>query len=276
MSHVFTLTPDYKLLLENGYGSIVEDEQFEFVMSELNGKAILWESDNFDTKEERVKIETGFKKIVADYHIEEHYQTLLYVALAEYDQAWLNLDIIWENQSSKLRAKELAQLLLLRRSNTKNKSIEIVLKSHTETVKVKDKLLSDWILNQVKEAFETGEFPIGMFGDEVAKLYNGDDTPFDFETKPIDVNRLETAANLKVKSFNVIRRRYFTAFTLNLCRFLNATTTLKAAPNKNFSDMQLCFLFDVAVLFSWIIDEDEIESPKADYMSSLLTNYLKH
>lgn len=302
MEHRFFLKPNYHALHKHGYKftdeqafeeevykmktdgyvfesphdyQVVRNRLLQQTLDLVDSPGIYFNSENFQTEIKRLQVEEGFKRIVNNYGLEEHYDTLLFVALAEFDHAWLNLDHIWVNQSSKVRAKELAQLLLLYHNTPKGKAIEIVFKpQYGDTVKVKDERLSDWIGDLIKDAFENGRFPLGHFGNEVTLMFTGTSNPINLERNNINITRLEATAGASVKSFKVSHRKYFTQFAFNLWCFLNDTTSLKAAPERKFSDEQLRFLYEVSALFKWF-NPDGISSPPADYMSTLFSNHTK-
>jgi hypothetical protein len=301
MSHRFFLRPNYNLLLKHNY-DFVSEEMFDKLISSMKEegtqfesqadydsmraalanalanepepRGMYFDSDNINTEVERIRLEEGFRLIVNKYGIGKYYDTLLFITLVQYDHAWLNLDNIWDSQTSKIRAKELAQLLLLYNSTPTSRPVEIIFKTLTDTVKVKDGLLSSWIGNLVKEGFENGNFPIAGFGDDVTIMSTGTESPINLESNRLNIPRLRAAAATSTRSFKKDKRKYFTLFAYNLWLFLNDATPLKAAPDRKFSDEQFRFLFEVAVLFNWL-DPNAMEASPADYMSSLFSNYLK-
>jgi len=258
MTNAFILHPDINLLNKHGY-NFIQELQIDAVWKE----------------QQRIELEQAFKRLTVKYNIAEHHDTILYICLVESNNAELQLRRKHDTYKSYKRLKELTQLLLLFKPDQKYKQRAITATSLTDTVKLTDEILIEWLGTIVNNAIEELHFSVAQFGEKAFAL------TYDKQGKIIDgkqtlnYDAIEGLAKRYIREPGIRdRNKYLSSFLFMVLNFLSYETVLTTEPNVKFSDDQLNFLFHVAKLFDWL-HEDDFESEPKDYIKTLLNNRIK-
>ncbi|MBB6112533.1 hypothetical protein SAMN05421821_11968 [Mucilaginibacter lappiensis] len=234
----------------------------------------VFEDDVIGREEEGNRIEYGFKKIVESYGIKEHYDDVLYNILCEHETAvikYTNADDMrtdGESKSLKRKAKEIAQLLQIYNENPNEKQIEVKFTpSKGESLKVKSKEFNQWIHRVIKDALNEANFPMDELANYLMFLIPDDNGL-------LDETLVKQAAELPITALSRDKTKIVTEFLLSIHYFISQEGIFSQEPGVKYSNASLLFLYEVAVLFRWIVSKHET-TEKADYMHSLFANYHK-
>lgn len=258
MTNAFILHPDINLLNKHGY-NFIQELQIDAVWKE----------------QQRIEVERAFKRLTVKYNIVEHHDTILYICLVESNNAELQLRRKHDTYKSYKRLKELAQLLLLYKPEQKHKPRTITATSLTNTVKLTDEILIEWLGTIVNNAIEELQFSVAQFGEEAFTLMSNKDGKIIDGKQSLNYHAIEIVAKQHIQKPGIRdRNKYLSSFLFMVFNFLSNETVLTTEPNVKFSDDQLNFLFHVAKLFDWL-REDDFESEPKDYIKTLLNNRIK-
>lgn len=265
----FTLTPNLRTL--NRYLTYTTNAHWDAEQPNYMPEPIVsileWEIFN-----DEVAFENRFKELLTKHHLINHYDNIFYLTLYIYDQVWQGIQIAYDDYSSKKRARELAQLLLMLKGTKEGRLDQIVFKSLTDTAKTTDSLLNDWVSITLIEALEHKQFAIGGFGSTVLDMLSDKEHPL--KPEPANEAKLKQYAKMRlIHPKNRINKGKVT-ICLMLYSYLEGETHMKADGEAVFSDAQLNFFFALLELLKQV-DRNHIESEPKDYMRTLIMNVVK-
>jgi hypothetical protein len=272
MSHIFQIQPDLALLNKHEYLTLSEEELNAAV---LNQEKLYVEVDAIYTEEKRRYTEDGFKEILKEYKIEEHYETLLYICLVESNHGEIQFQHKFDAYNRSKFDKELAQLLLINKPDSTFKPNSIKVSSITDTVKITNDKLITWIGKLINNAIEKGNFTSEELNEAIYGFTADEEGRITFDSPLLNYNRIQQVAEQTTRKPGIRERNRFLApFLFRVLAYLNEETLLYAREGVRFSDEQLNFLFKIAELLEWV-KASIIESEPKDYIYTLLANYSK-
>lgn len=259
MNISFEVSPDLQILSQYGY-TITDRRQAGKTLVEVDS---VWEL------ERKIEIEAGFEVIVGKYNLIQWRDTLFYICLVESDRADQLFQYYFYSYSERKRNIELSKLLLFTNPQNQYPVIELKVSSKIETIKIQDTLLIKWISTLVRDSLEQQTFnPTDLSFTWV----NGNNGLYTDDNR-INYSSLVTLSQNRIRKPGIRERnKALAGFLINVLKFLNKETSLKAEAPIIYTDQQLYFLFEVAELLEWI-SEDDFDSDRKDYIRTILTNY---
>lgn len=207
--------------------------------------------------------------ILKRYGLQEHINELYYTIIILND----NCQVLQEGQeiayNDSQTTKEVAQFLLTLKTAKENQSFQLVAKSATNTAPIKNTEVAKWMCDLMCTAIAEKRFPIGLLGEQFMLNVFEQDISNDL---PISMERLEAAANLKIKKPS--NKNHLVSFCLHLRTYLNTYTDLTTPPDVLMTNAQANFFFDVLELYGYL-NRNKIESEPKDYIHALLRNHIK-
>lgn len=215
-------------------------------------------------------IEREFKALTEKYDIADHYDNLLFLALSKYisiDETMLYYE---EEYMYKKRSKELASLLLALKTTPLKKFDSLQLRTNTDTIKVTDKHLCEWLGKIILEAVNNGKEPVHLFGLSVDQFIRGSNEITG--NKDLNLELLMNTASMKLKAPHIGNKKYVAQLCLYLYPYLINETSIRPNSKVRFSDKQLNFYFDMLTLFEMVSPKENYDAK--DYMRTSLKNYM--
>lgn len=215
-------------------------------------------------------IESDFKAITKRYDLADHYHNLLFLALAQYisiDETMLHYE---EEYIYKKRSKELAGLLLALKTTSLKQFHSLQLRTNTDTIKVTDKHLCDWLGKIILEAVHNEKEPVHLFGLSLDQFIRGSTEITG--NKDLNLELLKTTASMRLKAPHIGNKKYIAELCLYLYPYLVNETSIRPNSTVRFSDRQLNFYFEMLILFEMI--SPDIYSDGKNYMRTVLMNYI--
>jgi len=220
-----------------------------------------------------MSITHSFSKLTCYHKITEHNENLLFLTIKEVERRSELIATLTREYELSLRHKELAIVLqkLLVKRDEQGPSISI--KSNLISHKINDTVLSDWICDLILKTMREGEFEISKFGKPR------------YLCRPlgqINICELEKAATTKIQNVTTFRNKLFRDLNAQFCfallPYINNETILATDDERNFSDGQLRFLYDLMLLFNLITDreyQNSVDYESKDYLRATLITYAK-
>ncbi|WP_183578746.1 hypothetical protein HDF18_22645 [Mucilaginibacter sp. X5P1] len=269
MSHIFTLQPNLVLLNKYEYLDLNEEQ---LKVAVLNKQKLEVEIDAIWETGKREATEEGFKKMIEEYGIEEHYETLLYICLVETNHADLQYQHKFDAYERNKLDRELAHLLLINKPDARHKPNSIKVSSAIDTVKVTSPKLIEWLGKLVSNAIENLDFVPSELSNTLFYFVADYEGSVGANKQPLNYVNIQQAAQRKVRKPGKRERNgYLSLFLFRVLVYLSNETSLTAKAGVRFSDDQLNFLFKVAELFEWLKGVAFDSEPK-DYIYTLLHN----
>jgi hypothetical protein len=271
MSHLFYLNPDPEILKRCGF---LTETQAKLLADELEVQnRIILDIDAIYNEQLRIAVETSFSELIRLNNLDKHHQTLLYVCLIESNVADMEYQAIYDTYKQRLRDKQLAQFLLLYKPTSKHKPTNIKVSTLTDTIKITAPDLIDWFGSLIQEFVEQRKFIPGTHGGSLFKFTMNND--WSLNDGKLNYEVIERLAAQTIRKPGIRdRNRLLATFLFKIWNVLDKATALTTNGEVRFSDKQLKFLFEVAVILGWI-DRLYYDSDDKDYIYSLLSNEMK-
>ncbi|RZK43070.1 MAG: hypothetical protein EOO90_05290 [Pedobacter sp.] len=220
---------------------------------------------------EYLRFAEGLKTIATKFGLEDHYTELLYLILKQNEHMRVLYDAYWDNYNDDLTSREVAKILLAYKTSDETQNFHLSIKTFTDTVTLKDSAIARWMMEEIYNKIEAGEFPLGLFGVKIVYNLFGDE----FGTaKQITDERLKATANLSPRKPTVKLKKLYTEFCLYIQLYLINQTHLTIADGVLLTDAHANFFFDVLELIGYL-NRDKIESEPKDYIHAMFNNYIK-
>lgn len=234
--------------------------------------------DDID-KQRYVEIFEGLKVIVAkdEYQLSEHFNEILLLSFIADSRKYDQLDFNFLQYFDETDKTEIAKVLLAylefvayraeREAKGLTATKPFTLSIHfsgfdTETT---NKYFTEWILEQVYNAFENGKRP--NHADIHASNFS--DTP----DGKMSLRKIREIANSKTKKpVGKIKKRVLVDFSKSIQKYLDHRTHLKTPAGKKLGAIQARLFFEILNLFGFI-DEEAVTSVPADYLNSQYSKY---
>lgn len=265
------LQPDLQLLYNYGYLHCTEEELHHAI--DL-GRSEVVETYNILNYETEDAFKRSFTEIIIKYELEIYMHTLGYIALVENDGAYENWSLINGDYDSRLRTKQLAQLLMCMHETSDQKLQAFKLTTLTDTVKLTDSNLIRWIGGLIAKGLSTADFTLDELGQSVYRLIADDNGAIHFDEE-LDYTRISYYAKKRIIRPSRQRNKILYAFLSKVLYFLEHHTDLTTSGNSRYTNSQMNFLFDLAELFGWL-NRLEIDSEPQDYMYAFFQNNEVH
>jgi len=264
MSTVFLLRPDLNLLFKHGY-----------LYSTQPAASITLDIESISSEEKRKVLEAKFNDLCGKYGLMSMRDTLLYICLVEHDAAELKFQYVYKQYNEFKRAKELASLLLLKQSD-KHDTMTIKVSTLTDTVKISDRQLVQWIGDLIERTIREQDFVPDILGNAVMSFVSDAEDVISYDHhNQLNYTNIEKIAVSAVRKPGIRERnRCLTTFLMALLKFMTEEQLLPKPVNIRYTDAQLNFLFELSVMLEWLQPFDFDSEPK-DYMYTLLTNQAK-
>ncbi|WP_231424945.1 hypothetical protein [Pedobacter sp. Leaf250] len=258
-----TLYPDYNRLQD--YYPLTQDQ-----IANFGDRGVEITSEHYNI-EYYQGLADRFVKIAEDNGIGEHFNELMFIMIVFNDRLVEFIDGMWENYNDELKSKELAAFLLAYKTALPNHDFQLTAKPVTGSVTIKSQSMAHWMCSLIYDAIEQRKAPFDVFGYKLNYDIFGEDFKTD---KPIDVERLKKAANLKPKNPKTLLKGFYCQFYYHLKPYLIKYTNLTSSTDVFITDAQANFFFNVLELFNYV-DRDSITSEPKDYINTMLRNNLK-
>ena len=261
------MQPDLELLYNYGYLHCTGEELQHAI---YQGRGEVVETYNIFNYETEDAFKRAFAEIITKYELEIYVYTLGYIALVENDAAYEKWWLVNDDYNSKLRTKQLAQLLTCMHETPDQKLQALKLTTLTDTVKLTDSNLIRWIGGLIAKGVSTADFTHEELGQSVYGLIADDNGSIHFDEE-LDYRRISYYAKKRIKKPSLHRNKILYTFLSKVLYFLEHHTHLTTNGNSRYTDSQMNFLFELAKLFGWL-NELKIESEPKDYMYALFAN----
>lgn len=260
MEEVKIIYPDMKNL--KGYFNCSED-----VVLKIKAEGVRLKSDFFDD-EFYVTVAEKFEKIAKDYFIYGHYNELLYL-ICSYNENMVHYeDTLMQNYEDDRKSKEVANFLLAFKRNENVEEIQLAIKDTTGTHSIKDNDISQWMCRLISDAVESGNTPIGIFGETLYYHLYGTEIKFG---EKIGIEKLEIASKIKLKTPKVLKQKIIVKFYQYLKPYLEDNTYLITRNKSALTNIQAEFFFDLFNILGLLSTEDA-KPTKAKYMRTIIKN----
>lgn len=264
----YTATPNLRIL--NRYLTYTTDVDFDYTNPSYQPVPVTLEID-WDVLEDDKAFCEGFSALLTKFQLVNHQDNLLYLTLHIYDLVWQGIQLAYDAYEPKRRARELAQLILLLKTTKRGKLDAISFKSLTQTVKVTDHHLNDWISTTLIAALEEKSFKVGEFGVSIMEMLTDKGGPFD--TEPLNLDKVKKYATMRLVNPKNRIRKGMVSIALMVQSYLQGETQLQADNPSGLSDDQLKFLFELLELLQ-MVKSIEIDSEPKDYLRTAIQNFL--
>lgn len=239
-------------------------------LHEANPEGYKIEVEFWQTDEQFIDVFNRFKEITEKYELEEWCEDILLLLLLKYKTIEENIYDLQLDYANRVRAKELAKLLLIAKETPKQKYNKLSIATLTDTAKISDPDIISWISQLITGAIENGRYPISLLGLAASDMYI-DDTN---DRRQLSIAKLQSAATDRITTVNKIVKERQADLCLHIYKYMVDETGIKPTSDRWFSDKLLNFYFDVLEMFKYA-DRLAIESEPKDWTRTFLMNRLK-
>lgn len=263
----FNPKPDFKRLSKY-YQFAEPSETLEFQYADGYPIVIDW----YFTDEMVEEFEIKFKEIIEKHSLLQYHDDLLFLVLGKIQDVEAVVYELEFQFLQKKRTKELAGFLLsYLEAQPKQANTSVTLKTLTNTAKITDTRLIQWMFDSIVSKFEQGSMKAADFEFNIRERFFND-TP---SGKALSTDKLRIEANSTIISPSRSIKSLQADFCLYMYKYLREETNIIPNQNTLMSDALLYFYFDILELVNYI-NPDTIESEPKDYVSALLRNRLKN
>ena len=280
------LKPEAKLLLKYGYIELTKTTRRANTHNGVLGHPYNGSLGGYIIKTDFPRLNMSVSKFrerfysIADKRqLRDNIETLMYVVLEENELAIERIHAELDSLQYKAIAKGLAELISkevpegLFKLSLADRKKKDGLQLASQSLKLASDKVAGFIVKAVTEKLLMLDRTVLDLGPEVLRILLGDSCTLTNTTR-LNTERITMAAKqiISLKDVKTRRTAMLTECMLKIWHFMNQETNLKATGKTKFTDAQLAFLYDVAVLLGW--KNRALEGNGAGYIRSMFSNYL--